>query len=95
MALNNLGVALREVRRFEEAISAHRDAAAIYRETGDRHCEGQPLGNLARAYQEMQQGGRAAECWQEAAAVMRDAGDYEEAGRLDQQAANAQARRRS
>jgi Flp pilus assembly protein TadD len=28
-ALNNLGLALLEVRRFEEAISAHQDAAAI------------------------------------------------------------------
>ena len=28
-ALNNLGVALREMRRFEVAISAHQDAAAI------------------------------------------------------------------
>ena len=40
MALNNLGVTLRQVRRFEEAITAHQDAAAIYRETGDRHGEG-------------------------------------------------------
>jgi hypothetical protein len=36
MALDNLGVALVEVRRFEEAISAHQDAAAIFRETGGR-----------------------------------------------------------
>jgi Tetratricopeptide repeat len=46
MALNNLGLALREVRRFEEAITAHQDAAAIYRETGDRHREGTALNNL-------------------------------------------------
>jgi hypothetical protein len=32
--LGNLGLALREVRRFEEAITAHQDAAAIYRATG-------------------------------------------------------------
>ena len=49
MALNNLGIALREVRRFEEAISAHQDAAAIFRETGDRHGEGMALGNLGLA----------------------------------------------
>ena len=48
-ALNNLGLALREVRRFEEAISAHQDAAAIYRETGDRHREGEALDNLGVA----------------------------------------------
>ena len=39
-------MALAEVRRFEEAIAAHRDAAAIYRETGDRHREGLALNNL-------------------------------------------------
>jgi hypothetical protein len=31
---------LRQVRRFEEAITAHQDAAAIFQETGDRHREG-------------------------------------------------------
>jgi hypothetical protein len=34
------------VRRFEEAISAHQDAAAIYRETRDRHSEDVTVGNL-------------------------------------------------
>ena len=46
MALNNLGLALVEVRRFEEAITAHQDAAAIYRETGDRYGEVIALDNL-------------------------------------------------
>jgi hypothetical protein len=36
------------VRRFEEAISAHQDAAAIYRETGDRQGEEMALSNLER-----------------------------------------------
>jgi hypothetical protein len=48
-ALNNLGVALREVRWFDEAIAAHQDAAAIFRETGDRHGEGAALRNLEEA----------------------------------------------
>lgn len=39
MALNNLGLALRQVRRFEEAITAHQDAAAIHQETGDRRAQ--------------------------------------------------------
>jgi hypothetical protein len=34
--LDNLGIALQEVRRFHEAITAHQGAAAIYGETGDR-----------------------------------------------------------
>ena len=42
-ALTNLGLALREVERFEEAISACQDAAAIFRETGDRYSEGMVL----------------------------------------------------
>jgi hypothetical protein len=36
------------VRRFEEAITAHRDAAAIYRETGDGRREDSALENLGR-----------------------------------------------
>jgi len=31
---------LQEIRRFEEAITAFRDAAAIFRESGDRHRTG-------------------------------------------------------
>ena len=36
-------------RRFEEAITALQDAAAIFRETGDRHSEGVALANLEAA----------------------------------------------
>ena len=32
--LSNLGEVYRESRRFQEAVSAHQDAAAIFRETG-------------------------------------------------------------
>jgi hypothetical protein len=49
MALNSLGVALEEVRRFEEAITADQDAAAIFREMGDQHGEGIAFGNLEAA----------------------------------------------
>ncbi len=49
MALDNLGSVLQEVRRFEEAITACQDAAAIYRETGDQRREGIALRNLERA----------------------------------------------
>lgn len=78
------------MQRFEEAITAYQDAAAIFRETGDRHSEAQTLDNLGNTYQEeMQQPSRAATCWREAAA-MRDADDPEEAERLERLAANAQ-----
>ena len=46
MALNNLGNALQQVRRFDEAITAHQDAAAIFRETGDRYGENIALKSL-------------------------------------------------
>ncbi len=47
-ALNNLGLALRDAGRSDEAITAHQDATAIFRQTGDRHGEGIALGNLER-----------------------------------------------
>ncbi|MEV4742525.1 tetratricopeptide repeat protein [Streptomyces sp. NPDC049555] len=56
-ALNNLGLALREVRRFEEAIDTHSQAVTIYRELGDRHGEGTVLNNLALALQEVRRRG--------------------------------------
>ena len=70
------------------------DAAATYRETGDRHGEGQTLTNLGIAYQKLRQSEQAAECWREAAAAMRGAGDHEEAGRLEQLSASTRSRRR-
>ncbi len=38
-----------EAGQFEEAITAFQDAAAIYRETGDRYREGIALESLERA----------------------------------------------
>ena len=34
-ALNNLGIALQEAGRFDETITAHKDAAAIFRQGGE------------------------------------------------------------
>ncbi|WP_409239355.1 tetratricopeptide repeat protein [Streptomyces sp. PA5.6] len=48
-ALTNLGLTLREVWRFDEAIDAHTRAAAIFRELDDRHGEGMALNNLGAA----------------------------------------------
>ena len=44
--LNNLGVALREVGRFDEAISVHQEAARDLPESGDRRSEAKALNNL-------------------------------------------------
>lgn len=65
------------VRRFEEAVSAHQNAAVIFRETGDRQRGGGALANLASIYEEVRQPGQAAACWQEAAATMRETVDNE------------------
>ena len=48
-ALDNLGLVLQGAGRLEEAITAHRDAAAIFGETGDRHGEATALTNLGAA----------------------------------------------
>jgi len=73
--LNNLGVAVAEVRRFEEAITAHQDAAAIFRETGDRHGEGLALTNLGAALTEVRRFEEAITAHQDAAAIFRETGD--------------------
>jgi tetratricopeptide (TPR) repeat protein len=43
LALGDVGLALREVRRFDEAITAHTQAAAVFEETRDRHATGVEL----------------------------------------------------
>jgi tetratricopeptide (TPR) repeat protein len=75
MALNNLGLALREIRRFDEAITAHQDAAAISRETSDRHGEGRALNNLGNALREARRFDEAITALQDAAAIFRETGD--------------------
>jgi tetratricopeptide (TPR) repeat protein len=52
-ALNSRSVALRHLRRFEEAIAASRDAAGIFREVGDRQGKGRALSNLGLALREV------------------------------------------
>jgi tetratricopeptide (TPR) repeat protein len=74
-ALNNLGIALREVRRFKEAITAHQDAATIYRDTTDRHREGNALNNLGNALQKWRRFEEAITAREDAAAIYRDTGD--------------------
>lgn len=46
VALIKLGLALQQMRRFEEAIDAQQRAATIARELGDRHGEQVALSNL-------------------------------------------------
>ena len=69
-----------EVRRFEEAITAYQDAAAIFRETGDRHREGMALSNLGLALREVRRFEEAITAHQDAAAIFRETGDRHREG---------------
>jgi len=79
-ALANLGRALQGVRRFEEAISACQDAAAICRETGDQRGEALALANLGLALQGVRRFEEAISACQDAAAICRETGDRHREG---------------
>ena len=74
-ALNNLGLALQAVRRFEEAIAAHRDAAAIFRATGQRHGEGMASHNLGMALEHVRRFDEAITAYLQDLAVCRELSD--------------------
>ena len=94
LPLRNLGLAYYNLERLEDAIACDQDALAIYRQTGDRYGEGLTLGNLGTAYHKLGRFEEAIGCYQDAASAMRAAGDHEQAARLEQAAADTQARRR-
>jgi tetratricopeptide (TPR) repeat protein len=75
VTLINLGAALVEMDRFQEAISAHQDAAAIYWETGDRYREGVALDNLGLALVRAGRFEEAISAHQEGLAIYRETGD--------------------
>ncbi|MFJ9611538.1 ATP-binding protein [Kitasatospora sp. NPDC101176] len=74
-ALNNRGLALRQLRRFDEAIAAHSRAADALREAGDLHGEGQALGNLGSALREVRRFDEATAAHSRAVTVFRQTGD--------------------
>jgi tetratricopeptide (TPR) repeat protein len=80
IALNNLGIPLRRVRRFEQAITVYRDALAIDRETGNREAEGSALNNLGTALREVRRFEEAITVCQDALAISRETGDQEDEG---------------
>jgi hypothetical protein len=64
------------VRRLDEAIRAHEEAASIYRETGDRHGEGIALNNLGLAIPKVwPRTNEAIATLQRAAAIFQETGD--------------------
>jgi tetratricopeptide (TPR) repeat protein len=74
-AWNILGMALREVRRFEEAIAALQRSLAMFGEVGDRYNEAQAWGNLGNALQEARGFEEAIAALQRAGAMFREVGD--------------------
>jgi tetratricopeptide (TPR) repeat protein len=82
-ALNNLGGALLKTHRPKEAITAHRDAAAIFRETGDREGQGDALDNLGLALRRARRLDESITAHRDAAASYWETGDrYSEAKAL-------------
>jgi tetratricopeptide (TPR) repeat protein len=69
------GPDLKQVRRFDEAITACQDAAAIFRDTGDRHGEGLALAGPGRALDEAGRSREAMTAYRDAIAIYRETGD--------------------
>ena len=70
-ALTNLGLALNGLQRYDEAATAHHEAAAIFRRTRDCHGEGSALNNLGIAFRGLRRDDEAATAHHEAAAIFR------------------------
>ena len=80
MALDNFGSALRNVRRFDEAITAHQRALALFTELGDRHREGMALDNFGSALRNVRRFDEAITAHQRAAALFTELGDRHREG---------------
>lgn len=68
-------MALRTVGQFDEAVTAHQDAVAIFRQTGDRHREAGALTKFGDALQEVRRYGDAIIACQEAITLYRETED--------------------
>jgi tetratricopeptide (TPR) repeat protein len=78
--LNNLGLALQQVRRFDEAITAHTQAAKIHQQTGDRRSEGGALNNLGLALRQVRRVDEAITAHTQAAKIHQQTGDRRSEG---------------
>jgi len=74
-ALTNLGLALHGLDRNDQAITAHRDAAAIFHEIGDPHGEANALNNLGLALHGLDRNDQAITAHRDAAAIFHEIGD--------------------
>ena len=75
MALNSLSLALSQVGRFEEAITALQDAVTIFRETSDRPREGMARCILGGALCQVRRFEKAITALQDAATIFRETSD--------------------
>ncbi|MBX9361798.1 tetratricopeptide repeat protein [Streptomyces sp. WAC04114] len=73
--LNNLGIALREAGRAEEAIEVLTQAATLFSELGDRHHEGRALTNLGGALTNVDRFEEAIDALTQDLAICRELGD--------------------
>ena len=74
-ALNNFGLAMRNLRQPDEAITAHQAAARICRLAGDRDGEGKALTNLSIALQQAGRDDEAITASEDAAVIYRETGN--------------------
>ncbi|WP_420866294.1 tetratricopeptide repeat protein [Micromonospora echinospora] len=81
-AWNNCGTALQQVRRLDEAITAHSTARDIYRRLGKRHGEGTAQSNLGIALAQVRRFDEARSCWRQAVEAFIETGDAQSAKRV-------------
>ncbi|MCG8915238.1 tetratricopeptide repeat protein [Actinokineospora sp. PR83] len=74
-AWDNLGLALGEARRFDEAITAHENAGDLYREVEDRYREGVVLNSLGAALAQVRRYSAATTAHRRSVDLHREAGD--------------------
>lgn len=82
MAWNNLGNALQEAGRVEEAIHAHTHARDMHQTTGDHHGEAGAWNNLGNALQEAGQGDKAITAYGRSLEMRQEFGDWYEQGQV-------------
>ena len=74
-ALNGVGLAYADLRRFEEAIARYQEALVIFRETGDQISEGWTLANLGNVYRGLRRFEESITSFQQALVISREIGD--------------------
>ncbi|KQZ17926.1 tetratricopeptide repeat protein [Streptomyces clavifer] len=83
-AWNNLGTALRDLRRFDDALHAHETSRTLFQQTGDTHGQAMAWNNLGIALQELRRFDEALHAHETARTLHQQTGDtHSEAGAWD------------